>query len=67
MAGNIQAGIHSMEKHSMTISQQLLELQNSSALTAYQAERTRNELHYLNRMKYLSGEYDDVFFNLPPR
>jgi len=67
MAGNIQAGIQSMNNHSMTISQQLLELQSSSALTAYQAERTQNELHYLNRMKYLSGEYDDVFFNLPPR
>ena len=45
---------------------QIAELQKTSALTAYQAERTQKELAYMNRMDYLSGRNDDVFFNHPP-
>jgi len=44
----------------------IAELQQSSALTAYHAERTQKELAYMNRMDYLSGRNDDVFFNHPP-
>lgn len=45
---------------------QITELQKTSALTAYHAERTQKELAYMNRMDYLSGRNDDVFFNHPP-
>lgn len=44
----------------------IAELQASSALTAYHAERMQKELAYMNRMDYLSGRNDDVFFNHPP-
>lgn len=44
----------------------IAELQASSALTAYHAERTQKELAYMNRMDYLSGRNDDVFWNHPP-
>lgn len=45
---------------------QIADLQKTSALTAYHDERTRKELAYMNRMDYLSGRNDDVFFNHPP-
>ncbi|MBD5148826.1 MAG: hypothetical protein HDT18_00265 [Oscillibacter sp.] len=73
MLGDIQAGIQkgilATERHSASTTQmtrQLSALQASSALTAYQSERTQKELHYMNRMNYLSGKNDDVFFNIPP-
>lgn len=44
----------------------IAELQASSALTAYHTERTQKELAYMNRINYLSGRNDDVFFNHPP-
>lgn len=73
MLGGIQAGMQrgilAAEQQSVTMAQmtqQLSALQATSALTAYQTERTRTELHYMNRMNYLSGKNDEVFFNLPP-
>lgn len=73
MLGDIQAhmqrGILAAEQQSVTMAQmtqQLLALQATSALTAYQTERAQKELHYMNRMNYLSGKNDEVFFNLPP-
>lgn len=73
MLGGIQAGVQrsilAAEQQSVTMAQmtqQLSALQATSALTAYQTERTRTELHYMNRMNYLSGKNDEVFFNLPP-
>lgn len=44
----------------------ICELQKTSALTAYCAERSRKELAYMNRMNYLAGRNDDVFWNVPP-
>lgn len=44
----------------------IAELQKTSSLTAYFSERTQKELAYMNRMDYLSGRNDDVFFNHPP-
>lgn len=44
----------------------IAELQRASALTAYHTERAQKELAYMNRMNYLSGRNDDVFFNHPP-
>lgn len=66
---DMQRGILAAEQQSVTMmqmTQQLSALQATSALTAYQTERTRTELHYMNRMNYLSGKNDEVFFNLPP-
>lgn len=48
------------------LSAHIIELQKTSELTAYHAERTQKELAYMNRMDYLSGRNDDVFFNHPP-
>lgn len=45
---------------------QLNRLQESSAVTAYQSERIQRELSYMNRMNYISGNYNGTFFNLPP-
>lgn len=44
----------------------IAELQKTSELTAYQTERTQKELEYMNRMDYLTGRNDGVFFNRPP-
>ena len=48
------------------ISAGLNELKSHSAAAAYAAERTSIELHYMNRMKYLAGEYTGGVFNQPP-
>lgn len=48
------------------LNSRIAELQKSSELSAYQLERTTKELHYMNRMKYLKGEYDGIFSNRPP-
>lgn len=48
------------------ISSRLSELRETSALTAYHAERSQRELHYMNKMDFWSGRNDRVFFNLPP-
>lgn len=45
---------------------QIKELQKSSELTAYHAERTQKELAYMNRMDYLTGRNDGPFRNVPP-
>lgn len=44
----------------------IAELQQTSAITAYHTERVQKELAYMNRMNYLSGRNDDVFWNVPP-
>lgn len=38
----------------------------SSEIGAYNTEQTQKEIQYLNRMNYLSGKYDNVFYNMPP-
>lgn len=42
------------------------ELQKTSAVSAYFAERTQKELAYMNRINYLTGRNDGVFWNVPP-
>ncbi len=44
----------------------ITELQQTSAITAYHTERVQKELAYMNRMNYLSGRNDHVFWNVPP-
>ena len=41
-------------------------VEKNSMLATYQAERIEKELQYLNRMNYLTGKYDNVFYNAPP-
>ena len=65
-ANNIAASINSFRGETAALNAQIAELQKSSALTAYTTERVRQEMHYMNRMNYLSGRNDAVFFNTPP-
>lgn len=46
----------------------LEELEKSSAIAAYHAERIEKELSYMNRMNYYSGKYDNagMFRQRPP-
>lgn len=46
--------------------EQIEKIRQNSSITAYCAEQTQRELHYMNRMNYLSGKYDDVFDNMLP-
>lgn len=46
--------------------EKIAELQETSALHAYHAERVQKELAYMNRMDYLTGRNDGVFWNVPP-
>ena len=41
-------------------------IEKNSMLAAYQAERVQKELQYMNRMDYLTGKDDSVFYNVPP-
>ena len=40
--------------------------ERNTELAAYQAQRIQAELHYMNRMNYLTGKYRNIFFNTPP-
>jgi len=59
----INSGIN---EQTVQLSFQLMELQKTSALAVYHAERTQRELAYMNRMDFWSGRNDGVFFNIPP-
>lgn len=41
-------------------------LQRSSELTSYLTECNQRELHYMNRMNYLAGHYDNPYGNYSP-
>ena len=41
-------------------------LQKSSELTNYLTECNQRELHYMNRMNYLAGNYDNPYGNYAP-
>lgn len=66
--GGIESSIQATEQHTVVLAQEIEALQKSAALTAYQAERTQKELHYMNRMKYFSGDYDNagLLLRTPP-
>ncbi len=67
---NMAEQLYTIQKQSMLqgeeLNAQIVQLQKSSALSAYYTERAHKEIHYLNRMNYLSGKNDGVFFNQPP-
>lgn len=45
---------------------QIAELQKTSEVTNYINERNQRELHYMNRMNYLAGNYDNPYGNYVP-
>lgn len=45
---------------------QIAELQKTSEVTNYINERNQRELHYMNRMNYLAGHYDNPYGNYAP-
>lgn len=49
-----------------TMNARLANLQRSSELTNYLAECNQRELHYMNRMNYLAGNYDNPYGNYAP-
>lgn len=63
---NMASQLHILGGQADSVLEQIAQLQKTSALTAYHAERTQKELSYMNRMDYFSGRNDDVFFNRPP-
>ena len=69
MAGSLD-GLYTttaqLNANAAQLNARIIELQETSALTAYYTERTQKELTYMNRMDYLSGRNDDVFWNHPP-
>lgn len=62
----IYSSTSQLNENAAQLNAHIAELQKNSALTAYHAERTQKELAYMNRMDYLAGRNDDVFFNHPP-
>lgn len=56
---SLGAQSHEMNRH-------LGELQHSSELANYLAECNQRELHYMNRMNYLAGHYDNPYGNYAP-
>ena len=69
MAGSLD-GLYTttaqLNANAAQLNARITELQETSALTAYHTERTQKELAYMNRMDYLSGRNDNVFWNHPP-
>jgi len=63
---DVREGLQEMRDNNAALQVQFAEMQKTSALTAYQSERIQKELAYMNRMDYLTGRNDGVFFNRPP-
>lgn len=60
-------GVQELNSQSRIMGDRLSSLQQSSALTAYHAERVQKELSYMNRMDYLTGRNDNAgLYNRPP-
>lgn len=66
MSENMQENLREVRENNANIRAQFADLQESSALVAYHAERIQKELHYMNRMNYLTGRNDGPFQNTPP-
>lgn len=54
------------ESNNEKLTASLEALTKTSAVNAYYNEQTAKELHYMNKMNYLTGKNDGVFFNQPP-
>ena len=62
IAGRVQQ----LNKQGDDLNGKISQLQKTAALTAYHAERTRKELHYMNRMNDLVGRSTGSLFDRPP-
>ena len=62
----MSAKLSAMQVQGAQLDAQIEKLQQTLELSAYYDRRAQEELHYMNRMKYLSGRNDGVFFNAPP-
>lgn len=59
-------GILHLGTQASTVNARLENLQRSSELTSYLTECNQRELHYMNRMNYLAGLYDNPYGNYSP-
>lgn len=66
IADNLEGLQNQMENHAEMIDTRIAELQKSSELSNYLAECNQRELHYMNRMNYLAGHYDNPYGNYAP-
>ena len=55
-----------MNEHNRVQDEQIKKIQQNTYFAAYCAEQSQKELQYMNRMNYLLGKNDDVFYNFPP-
>ena len=55
-----------LEGHTEMMNARIANLQKSSELTNYLTECNQRELHYMNRMNYLAGNYDNPYGNYAP-
>lgn len=62
----IAEGMQKLGTQGYEMNQRLGELQRSSELSNYLAECNQQELHYMNRMNYLAGNYDNPYGNYAP-
>lgn len=54
-----------MNEHNRIQDEQIKKIQQNTYFAAYCAEQSQKELQYMNRMNYLLGKNDDVFYNFP--
>lgn len=59
-------GILHLGTQASAVNARLESLQKSSELTSYLTECNQRELHYMNRMNYLAGNYDNPYGNYSP-
>lgn len=59
-------GILHLGTQASAVNARLESLQKSSELTNYLTECNQRELHYMNRMNYLAGHYDNPYGNYSP-
>lgn len=62
MADSLQG----LDSQTATMNARLAGLQKSSELSNYLAECNQRELHYMNRMNYLAGHYDNPYGSYAP-
>lgn len=62
----IADAMQALGTQSYEMNQRLGELQRSSELSNYLAECNQRELHYMNRMNYLAGHYNNPYGNYSP-
>lgn len=62
----IADSMQNLGTQSYEMNRRLGELQHSSELANYLAECNQRELHYMNRMNYLAGHYDNPYGNYAP-